>query len=791
MSACGTETDLMACSFFFWSLGVPLQKNYVGFVRSLLYQIAEQRDDAISVMMGKNGPSIEDSGAANAEEFAPSYMWTIERLDGALRRFLDNKSPSLQFYVFVDGLDEFEGDEDLLLHTIRHLAETPGTRVCVSSRPEQIFRQGFANSPQLKLQDFNYHDIEMASRERLQMTLAQYFPGSPQAIQDLIQDVVHKSSGIFLWADLMSKIIKRGSIHGDTIRELRDRLDRTPDTIDGLYQDMISRLDKAYLRDASKYMHMLLIDEEALYTQELTLLHFACLEQSTQHHKMSDVATYYQSTEFDEMCRKLETRILARCGGLVEIIEQHFPANKAIRMFGVVAWREEGGSDCKLARGSITPNIRLVRFIHKTAADFIRKFDIFVKDRKWPLEATVNVTRGRTEALALVPLMLDRTGLEDVDLQIDPYFLQGVMFALPLLEAKWPFEEDHQSMRDMAFDTINRTFDVADYVYTSLNVPNTTFSSQPNNMENCNENRTSSFFYSRLGCAAYCGCDDYVRRSVMPSTCSEGLAEEILDSALNGFYSTGLYRREIDRIDLMLMGLLKIISDFVHRSRSGFWNGRKSDEGSQPRWLTFATASFNSALKHFKVHDQGFFETRRDDRALHYSSQFLPTWKIVLKSILDHNVDPNYLYWVRWNCNGIMRQQEAVEITLRTSETLLSTLKRELSFVDSMFTGDIVELLETYGAVDRRDEVFIGARNPSTGRSRLFRLTQVQREKLMQLPLERLFYTSFHDFDFLDLLVELPPVDQPSTRAEELLELLCQEAEQPGSVFREERYWRY
>ena len=791
LSDCGAAADPMVCSFFFWSLGVPLQKNYVGFVRSLLYQIAEQRDDAISIMMGKNALSIEDGGAENAEESAPSYAWTIERLDDALRRFLDKKPDSLRFFIFLDGLDEFEGDEDPLLHTIRLLAQTPGTRVCVSSRPEEIFRQGFANSPQLKLQDFNYHDIEMASRERLQMTLAQYFPDSPQDTQDLIQDVVHKSSGIFLWADLMSKIIKRGSINGDTIRELRERLDRMPDTIDGLYQDMLSRLDKGYLRDASKYMHMLLIDKEPIHTEKLTLLHFACLEQSTQDQKMSDVATYYQSKEFDQLCRKLETRILARCGGLVEIIEQHFPADKAIQMFGVVERREGGGLDCKLARGSITRNIRLVRFIHKTAADFIRKYDIFVKDPKWTLEATLTVTRGRIEALALVPLMLDRTGLEDVDLQIDTYFLKCVMNALPLLEAKWPFEEDHQSIRDMAFDTINRIFDVADYVYTTLNVPNTTFSSQPNNIEHWNENRASTSFYSRLGCAAFCGCGDYVRRSVMPSTCSEGLAEEILDSALNGFYLTGRNLRGTYGVNPMFMELLKIISDFVHQSRSGFWNGSKSDEGSQPRWLTFAIESLASFLRHFRVLHQGFWEPRSDDRALHYSSQFFTTWKLVFKSILDHNVDTNYLSWVHWHCGRTLIQQEDVVITLRTSKTLLSSLKRELPSVDSVFTEDIVKLLETYGAVDRKDEVLIGAQNPSTYRTQLFRLTQVQREKLMQLPLERLFYTFFDNSDVLGRLVELPVVDQPSRRAEELLELLCQEAEQPGSEFRKETYWRF
>lgn len=783
LSKSGTEDDLMACSFFFWSLGVPLQKNYVGFVRSLLYQIAEQRDDAISIMMGKNALSTKDGGRDNFDDFAPAYMWTIERLDDALKRFLDKKPESLRFYVFLDGLDEFEGDEDPLLHTIRLLAQTPGTRVCVSSRPEQIFRQGFANSPQLRLQDFNSYDIERASRDQLESALTRHFPDSLQEIQELIQDVARISSGIFLWAALMNKIIKRGMIKGDTLQELLERLNHTPDTIDGLYQDMLSRLDKEYLRDAARYMHMLLINQEVYffsYQDRLTLLHFACLEQSTQDHKMSDDATYYQSKEFDELCRKLEKRILARCGGLVEIIEQDsnhdFSEYKAIDMFGVhVGQRENGDLDCKIARGSITRNNSPVVFIHKTAADFIRKYEIFVKDPKWPLKATLNVTRGRIEALALVSLMLDKTGLEDVDIQINKDFLVKVMTALPRLEAKWPFEEDHQSIRNMAFDTINRTFDLADYVYTSLNVTKTTFSSQPKNIEYCNKNRTSSFFDSRLGCAAYHGCADYVRRCVMPSTCSEGLAEEILDSALKGFYSTYWIFGGIYEVNPMYIGLLKIILDFVPRSRSGFWNDSKCDEGGQPRWLTFTIKSLASVLPHFIIRDQGFH------RALPNSSQFLTTWKLVLKSILDHNVDPNYLLQVRWFCDRKTRQQEDVEIILRTSETLLSSLKRDL--VHSEFTEDIVRLLETYGAVDRRDEVLIGTRNSSTREIQLFRLTQFQREKLMQLPFERLFYTLFDKANALRYFVELPVVDQPSPRAEELLELLCQEVEQPGSVF--------
>ena len=784
LSDCGTKADFMACSFFFWSLGVLLQKDYVGFVRSLLYQIAEQRDDAIDIMMGRTAPWMQYGRAEYAEEFVPTYTWTIERLDDALGRFLDKKPASIRFYVFLDGLDEFEGDEDPLLHTIRLLAQTPGTRVCVSSRPEQIFRQGFANSPQLKLQDFNYHDIERSSRDQLGAILSQYFPDSAQEIQDLIRHVAQRSWGIFLWADLMNKIMKRAAINGDTMQELRERLDDMPDTIDGLYQDMLSRLDKNYLRDAARYMHMLLLLQEGgLDTGELTLLHFACLEPWTSGHKMSDFATWYQSTEFDLLCRKLETRILARCGGLVEIVEHAFPDDQAIRLFGVdVESRDGGHAECKLARESITRHIRLVGFIHKTAADFIRKYDEFVKDPKWPLEATLTVIRGRTEALALVPPILDKTGLENIDIRINRYFLKKVLTALPLLQATWPFEEDHQSIRNLAFDTTNRILDVADYVYTTLNVPNTTFSAQSNSIEHWNEYRTSSSFFSRLGCAAYHGCRDYVRRSVMPSTCSEGLAEEILHCAINGLVYIG--RRE------MQIMLFQIVLDFAPRSRREFWH-RSSPNGDdlagnddQPRWLTFIWRSMERVLELLAFRNQAVREHGDEHRARQLSSHFLTTWKDVLEFILTKDIDINYIPKVFWSTQ-YFHVRTGHLIALQMDETILSTLRNNLTPLDPVFSEHIVKLLEAHGAVDSIQAISIGTAESGPNDRvplQLHRLTQAQRERFLQIPLEQIFFTDLRSLANYYDVENMPVTEQSSRTAEELLDKVLREIEHPGSI---------
>lgn len=161
----GITSNLVSCAFFFWHLGSPLQKNYVGFLRSLLYQVAEQRRDLIPIMLGQQ-VSLEHASDDSTESFS-IHAWTKERLDTALRRLIRGKPSTIRLHVFADGLDEFDGDEESLIETLRMLSRSSNTHVCVSSRPEQIFRQGFAGAPQLRLQDLNYRDIEKATRHQL------------------------------------------------------------------------------------------------------------------------------------------------------------------------------------------------------------------------------------------------------------------------------------------------------------------------------------------------------------------------------------------------------------------------------------------------------------------------------------------------------------------------------------------------------------------------------------------------------------------------------------------------
>ena len=116
----------------------------------------------------------------------------------------------------------------------------------MSSRPGQVFSQAFAELPQLRLQDFNYRDIEGAVNDGL------LSPLEDKEIGNLIQKLIFEAQGVFLWTDLITKASRKGACSADTMTELQARLHVIPGAIKGLYKDMIHSLDESYLQEACR-----------------------------------------------------------------------------------------------------------------------------------------------------------------------------------------------------------------------------------------------------------------------------------------------------------------------------------------------------------------------------------------------------------------------------------------------------------------------------------------------------------------------------------------------------------
>lgn len=297
------DNHVVTASFHFWTLGsTGLQKSLQGLLRSLFFQIASQQQDLIPILMGHPQHSAREFELSQA---LPIYEWTERRLRSVLQHFLDHKPSSVSLCIFIDGLDEMEGDEEVLIDILRLLNDTPHTKICVSSRREQIFRQEFSASPQIRLQDLNHEDIKKTATENLLPALMECFPRDEKAICSFIEHVILKAEGVFLWLELIMKDIKRAArYNADSLLELAKRLKITPSSIDGLYEQMLDRTDKAYLPEAGKYFRFLMADRTR-YNVLATLMDFVCAESVPWDHIRRENTAWFQSPDYSEMCQHI------------------------------------------------------------------------------------------------------------------------------------------------------------------------------------------------------------------------------------------------------------------------------------------------------------------------------------------------------------------------------------------------------------------------------------------------------------------------------------------------------
>ena len=718
LSGWDTGVDLVVCSFFFWTLGISLQKNYVGFLRSLLYQIAEQREDLIATMMGQG--SMPDEQTSSSHDPIRIYAWTKERLDDALKRFLFNKPSSISVCLFIDGLDEFVGDEDLLLETLRLLSGTPRVHVCVSSRPEQIYRQGFAQSPKLKLQHLNHPDIAKTVKDRLGTTLAEKFPHSPEVVDEFVTDVISRSEGIFLWTELIIKNIQRGARNSDNLQELRERFDRMPDTIEGLYQHMLDRLERPYLQEAAKYFQLLMAaaDFEAFepYSlRRLTLLDCACAEGMAWSKVLSHDFAYFQSPEFHESCCNLETRILTRCTGLVEISEHQIERLEYIQRRHN---RKYSGVNTSQEASSVSCFLREIRFIHKTVIEFLQSHEEFFHDPEWRIQAGHTAVRGVLGVISLTPIMLCKQDTSPGRFQLNRSVTMILLNTLPLIEDLWPPRLNRQITRDIAIQVASQAYDVLGYVNDNLNGSGHSL----NDFVRYSEGEKPSWwipFHDLVGFTAYFGQHDYISTYMAHTDRNSQDVEYVLLCALSGFYSSSRFPpRSTLNLALGLQEYCKIVLDLLKYSRNSDVHMKTAASAISAdwdyKWAVFLDCSLQSIL----------LLVGRPGQEINHS---ISLWKDTLTYFLGHDADANIMIQSRLFLLGTDKfvAGRSHSILFTTTETLLSWIERNLVYCDLEARKEIEDMVKLHGGQRRRT-----IRSIEIDRD-VYHLTQEQSDRLL------------------------------------------------------------
>lgn len=267
--------------------------------------------------------------------------------------------------IFIDGLDEFSGDQDMLIKLIESV-QTADVKVCLSSRPYRSYSDAFGSSAKLQLQDLTKSDIRTYVSDKLHPLVNME---SAKETYKTFDTIVDKAQGVFLWVELVVKDLIRGLKNDDTLEQLQVRLEFLPSDIEDLYAQMLSKIDTVYQMQAAKLFRMVLSDLCMGYrTGLLFTLALAFFRRSN---KISDIGL----SDVISYCEEAKQKIPTICMGLLEIDlwGREVSGGTFVNADPSCSLTVQYAKSSELAEVAFLRSQAHVRFIHRTARDYLEQ----------------------------------------------------------------------------------------------------------------------------------------------------------------------------------------------------------------------------------------------------------------------------------------------------------------------------------------------------------------------------------------------------------------------------------
>jgi ABC-type iron transport system FetAB ATPase subunit len=266
------DKRLIMAKHYFWSPGTPVQKSQDGLFRSLLLQILNQRPELI--------PSVcaDRWEAPYADAFDP---WSRTQLIAAFDRLGSLTALGGRICLFIDGLDEYDGDHAQLVSVIRRMGASDSIKICVSSRPWLEFLDAFEQSEwSLFLHNLTHDDIRRYVHDELEndSRFHKLQQRNRAAADELGLEITERAHGVFLWVFLAVRSLLRGLRNEDEISDLQRRLRELPSDLRHYFDRMLVTIEDVYRERAAR---LLLTMSQAKTTFPVITFYFMDLGEGT------------------------------------------------------------------------------------------------------------------------------------------------------------------------------------------------------------------------------------------------------------------------------------------------------------------------------------------------------------------------------------------------------------------------------------------------------------------------------------------------------------------------------
>ena len=146
-----------------------------------------------------------------------------------------------------------------------------------------------------------------------------------QAVEDLINQVALKSSGIFLWVVIVVRALRNGLRNQDKIYDLYGRLDELPVDLDNLYRRMLNQMVQIYKRQASILLQIMYQSSQVPTHKPMTPLRLSFAVDDNSDSSIDARIGEIDLEEKVRRCGDIEEMVRSRCCGLLEIYRNGSP----------------------------------------------------------------------------------------------------------------------------------------------------------------------------------------------------------------------------------------------------------------------------------------------------------------------------------------------------------------------------------------------------------------------------------------------------------------------------------
>ena len=250
-------------AFFFHDRGKLIQKSIAGMLQEIVDSIVRQL------------PRLAEHAVTQYKQLTNLQRtkrpkWTLESLAAIIASILEQRDVRLRLLLFLDALDEHEGDNEELLRLIRDWGQRADGRfvnlkICIASRPWNVFRQNFSHGPNFAIDRYTTNDIRVYTFSRL--TVAQDRGKSrlsAEMLESLVTQITEKAQGVFIWVRLVTDQLTKDLRDGTPFKTLIRRIADMPEELEDLYDKILVRIDQAYAKESSVMFQMVLCAFESL-----------------------------------------------------------------------------------------------------------------------------------------------------------------------------------------------------------------------------------------------------------------------------------------------------------------------------------------------------------------------------------------------------------------------------------------------------------------------------------------------------------------------------------------------